>query len=263
MSSYSEQFCLKWNNFQENIASSYNELRKDTEFSDVTLVCEDKQHIEAHRLILIASSPLFESIMKRHKHSHPIIYTRGLGTKDLVAMVDFIYLGEANIYQEDLDGFLALAEELQLKGLTGAQENSLIKEESEILNYLPKPQKKTTPKRDNNMVVETYDKKPLENNALVPLFEGKNASSKNILIDPDNEDVKAKIISMMEKILEGEFNWRCTVCGKMTKGSKTHMSRHIESHIDGVSYPCNQCGNISRSSASLQVHISRNHNAQH
>ena len=53
------------------------------------------------------------------------------------------------------------------------------------------------------MVVETYDKKPLENNALVPLFEGKNASSKNILIDPDNEDVKAKIISMMEKILEG------------------------------------------------------------
>ena len=261
--SSSEKFCLKWNDFQENIITSFQSLRRESDFSDITLVCEGEQEIEAHRIILSACSPFFSAVLKRNTHSHPMIYMRGLKAKDLLAVVDFIYHGEANIYQDDLDGFLALAEELQLKGLTGAQENSLIKEESEILNYLPRPQKKTTPKCDNNMVVETYDKKPLENNALVPLFEGKNASSKNILIDPDNEDVKAKIISMMEKILEGEFNWRCTVCGKMTKGSKTHMSRHIESHIDGVSYPCNQCGNISRSSASLQVHISRNHNDQH
>ena len=45
---------------------------------------------------------------------------RGLKAKDLVAIVDFIYKVEANIYQEDLDGFLALAEELQLTGLAGS-----------------------------------------------------------------------------------------------------------------------------------------------
>ena len=49
-----------------------------------------------------------------------MIYMRGLKAKDLVAIVDFIYHGEANIYQEDLDGFLALAEDLQLKGLAGS-----------------------------------------------------------------------------------------------------------------------------------------------
>ena len=34
----------------------------------------------------------------------------------------FLYLGVANIYQENLEVFLALAEELQLKGLTGGAE---------------------------------------------------------------------------------------------------------------------------------------------
>ena len=37
-------------------------------------------------------------------------------------MVDFLYLGEANVNQERLDDFLALAEELKLKGLTGRNE---------------------------------------------------------------------------------------------------------------------------------------------
>ena len=46
-----------------------------------------------------------------------MIYMRGIKALELVAIVDFIYQGEANIYQEDLDGFLALADELQLKGL--------------------------------------------------------------------------------------------------------------------------------------------------
>ena len=53
-----------------------------------------------------------------------MIYMRGVKARDLTAIVDFIYHAEANIYQEDLDGFLALAEELQLKGLRGAQNHN-------------------------------------------------------------------------------------------------------------------------------------------
>ena len=115
----SDKLCLKWHDFEQNIVSTYKELRKETDFSDVTLVCEEEYSIEAHRVILAACSPFFSNVFKRNKHSHPMIYMRGLKAKDLVAIVDFIYHGEANIYQEDLDEFLALAEELQLKGLTG------------------------------------------------------------------------------------------------------------------------------------------------
>ena len=51
-----------------------------------------------------------------------MIYMKGFKAKDLSAIVDFIYLGEANIYQDDLVGFLTLAEELQLKGLDADKE---------------------------------------------------------------------------------------------------------------------------------------------
>ena len=37
----------------------------------------------------------------------------------LLAIVDFLYCGEANVFQDNLDSFLAIAEELQLKGLMG------------------------------------------------------------------------------------------------------------------------------------------------
>ena len=123
--SQSEKFCLKWNDFQTNIVSSILDLRNATEFSDVTLACEDGQQIKAHIIVLTACSPVFRSIMKRNNHSHHWIYMRGIKSKDLVSLVDFIYLGEANVFQEDLDAFLALPEEMQLKGLSGSQNEDI------------------------------------------------------------------------------------------------------------------------------------------
>ena len=42
-------------------------LRKDTDFLDVTLVCEDYQQIGAHKVILAAVSLFFQNrLMKNH-----------------------------------------------------------------------------------------------------------------------------------------------------------------------------------------------------
>ena len=112
---------VQWNDFRENLSSALGNLREDKEFTDVTLVCEDGQQVDAHKLVLIASSPFFLNILKRNKHPHPLIYMRGVRPQNLMSMVDFLYYGEANVYQENLDSFLVLAEELQLKGLRGNQ----------------------------------------------------------------------------------------------------------------------------------------------
>ena len=143
----SEKFCLKWNDFQQNIVSSYHDLRKDSHFCDVTLVCEEDQQIEAHRIILTACSPFFSTVLKRNKHSHPMIYMRGLKAKDLEAILDFIYHGEANIYQEDLDGFLALAEELQLKGLAHDDTSHSVEETIKTSKQV-KPNRKQLNRKD-------------------------------------------------------------------------------------------------------------------
>ena len=52
---------------------------------------------------------------------------RGLKAQDLVAMVDFLYFGEANVNEESLDVFLGLAEELKLKGLRAHPVNTTLR----------------------------------------------------------------------------------------------------------------------------------------
>ena len=120
MQKQGDKLCLKWNDFQENTISAFGALREDRDFTNVTLVCGDGQQVEAHKVILASSSPFFLNLLRRNKHPHPLIYMRGLKSEDLVAMIDILYFGEANVYQENLDSFLAVAEELQLKGLMGS-----------------------------------------------------------------------------------------------------------------------------------------------
>ena len=104
-----EKLCLQWNDFQDNVKNAFGQLRRTADFVDVTLACEDGQQIEAHKVILAASSPFFQRILKGNKHSHPLIYMKGMRSDDLTAIVDFLYFGGANVYQENLDSFLAIA----------------------------------------------------------------------------------------------------------------------------------------------------------
>ena len=78
----------------------------------MTLASEGNQQIKAHRVILAASSPFFMDLLRSNKNSHPLIYMRGIKANDLAAIMSH---EEANIYQNYLDAFLSLAEELQLK----------------------------------------------------------------------------------------------------------------------------------------------------
>ena len=113
----SEKFCLRWNDFEANISTAFQELRDDKDFFDVTVACEEEQ-IQAHKVILSACSPFFRSVLKRNPHQHPLLYLKGVGYRDLMSIVTFMYHGEVNIAQEELNSFLAAAEELRVKGLT-------------------------------------------------------------------------------------------------------------------------------------------------
>ena len=95
-----EKFCLKWNDFQENVNTSFAALRTDSDFTDVTLACQDGHQVNAHKVILAASSPFLQNLLKRNQHAHPLIYMRGMNAEDLLAIVDFLYYGQANINQE-------------------------------------------------------------------------------------------------------------------------------------------------------------------
>ena len=82
MATNGQKLCLHWNEFRENVSTAFGDLRQDKEFTDVTLACEDGQQVEAHKVVLVASSPFFQHILKRNKHSHPLIYMRGVRSEN-------------------------------------------------------------------------------------------------------------------------------------------------------------------------------------
>ena len=118
-----EKFCLRWNDFESNISKAFQELRDDKDFFDVTLACEDEQ-VQAHKVILAACSPFFRNILRRNQHQHPLLYMKGVKFTDLQAVLNFMYQGEVNVAQEELNSFLAVAEDLRVKGLTQNQSSS-------------------------------------------------------------------------------------------------------------------------------------------
>ena len=148
----SEKFCLKWNDFQSNVSNSFSLLRNEDYLHDVTIVSDDNEQIAAHKLVLSACSEYFKSIFKKNKHSHPLLCLEGLSSQDVRNVMDYIYNGELQIFQEDLDRFLNIAQRFKLEGLLTdpdadqeeeinnvpfKNEQSLIQEE--IVKSIPKP----------------------------------------------------------------------------------------------------------------------------
>ena len=229
----SEKFCLRWNDFQENVNTAFSDLRKDCDFTDVTLASEDGHQIEAHKVILSASSPFFQKMLKTNQHAHPLIYMRGMKSKDLLAIVDFLYYGKADIYQENLDTFLTIAEEFQLKGLNGTEDEG---------NPPKKTYNPTVPSTGvhmNNDIFKTEissqnkyfatqtnpkDQTPLIAAVALPKHE----------FSGDMKELDEKIKSLMRRgenmIMRGDKKRKsayvCNVCGK--EDSKCHIKSHIE-----------------------------------
>ena len=250
----SEKLCLNWNNFQENLNSAFGTLRKDTDLTDVTLACEDDRQIEAHKVVLSVSSPFFENLFKRNKHSHPLVFMRGVKSDVLIAIIDFLYKGEANVFQEQLDSFLALAEELKLKGLTG--QDSFGDTERQPVSEADRTQttRKAIFKNDQSEVnqIETQ---------LIQRYQPQNNEIKLAIPNVLSGDLKAldeKVKSMMEKsenlIANGaQKAYVCKVCGK--EGHGIAVRDHIEAnHLEGISLPCNSCEKICRSGSTLRKH---------
>ena len=259
----SEKLCLKWNDFQDNISLGFKELRSDQEFTDVTLVCEDGQQIGAHKVVLTTSSPLFKNMLKSNRHQNPLIYMRGVKFEDLVATIDFLYCGEANVYQENLDSFLALAEELKLKGLTreGEQEHdakgkvpSKSDFQEEVLPHITHP---SFHRREQPVTTESR----------VP-FKSQNETERRVSLQTtaNSDELDEQIKSMMDSTenfitrTNGRRNraFTCKVCGK--EAEYMDVWRHIEAnHLTTISHSCDVCGKTSRSRNGLRQHTLTEH----
>ena len=102
---HQDKYSLKWHTYSDHLKTMMKELMMNEDFSDVTLISEDKKHIKANISILSACSPVFRDILKKEKNYHQIMYLRGIQFFEMESIIQFIYLGEATFYKERMDEF--------------------------------------------------------------------------------------------------------------------------------------------------------------
>ena len=123
MQASSQQFCVKWNSYSSNLQNVFPRLLTSEHFVDITLACEG-QMIKCHKVVLSACSNYFEKLLIQNPCQHPIIFMKDMKHWEVQALVDFMYKGEVNVSQEELNSLLVAAEALQIRGLCGSDQTS-------------------------------------------------------------------------------------------------------------------------------------------
>ena len=246
----SEKFSLKWNDFQSSVSQSFSKLRTESHFNDVTLVSEDGIQIAAHKVVLSASSSFFKKILIENPHANPLLYLGGIPSTYLRLVMDYIYQGELQIYQEHLDNFLDVAQKLGIEGLLSNQRDE--DKKNPVPKFKPEP-------------IDRTEQNPSRKDSFEEIKILSGHSNKNIkkdslalnMISHDQDQVTQQINELFVRLDNG-LN-QCHTCGKTMK-DRGAMRRHVETHIEGLEYNCQLYRKIFRSKNLLAVHKSTIHN---
>ncbi|XP_044269034.1 protein tramtrack, alpha isoform-like isoform X1 [Tribolium madens] len=151
-----QHYCLRWNNYQSNMTSVFHQLLQNEAFVDVTLACNDLS-LKAHKVVLSACSSYFQKLLLENPCKHPtIIMPQDVCYADLKFIIEFVYKGEIDVSQTELQSLLRTADQLKIKGLCeppDEKENSPIEPQYFPKNF-SKVRKSSSPKQfkpqDNN-----------------------------------------------------------------------------------------------------------------
>ena len=220
-----EKYNLTWPSYSDHLKNMMKELMMNEDFSDVTLVTEDKKQIKANIHILTACSPVFKDILKKNKNSSPIMYLRGIQYTELESIMQFIYLGEATVHEERMDEFLSVAKSLEIK--------ELCNDETELLNDGPN------------------DEPP----PCVPVTSTKNLKEETVISDQMKMQAPHE---RQRRAVSGSGSYECDQCHKIYSG-RGALYNHKQSVHQGVKYPCDQCDFQATLPGNLTIHIQSKH----
>ncbi|XP_023016399.1 uncharacterized protein [Leptinotarsa decemlineata] len=117
-----KQFAVNWNNHMNHVRKAFDQLLKNSEFTDVTLYADGKK-IGAHKMLLSACSIYFRNLFLEFPQEHPLVVLKGVKFSVLVDILKFIYSGEVSVDSDVFEIFLQTAEFLQISGLTNSGKN--------------------------------------------------------------------------------------------------------------------------------------------
>jgi len=249
----SEKFCLKWNEFEENIRNSFKSLRSEGKLFDVTLATDDGHQVQAHKVILSAGSDFFSRIFSECNQRNMLVYLKGISRTDLENVTNFLYNGETLVTQEELNSFLETAQELKVTGLQNVEDDNksnLNVSENDLYGRLDIDLERTD---DVERTMARGNKDTIHQDLSMPSETKLIVSDNNI--EFVNQDLKEQLQNLIEKSMGV---WKCKVCNKTAKTAQ-HMREHAETHIHGVVHSCSICKKTFSTTYSMRTHVNKIH----
>merc|ERR1712126_567009 len=103
------------NTHSDQLRGMLHKMMKSNELTDITLISDDKKKYKAHKIVLSACSTVFKSIINNLPQNNSVIYLRGIQHEEMESILQFMYLGVATVHQDNIDDFLNVAKNLEIK----------------------------------------------------------------------------------------------------------------------------------------------------
>ena len=246
-----EKYNLIWDAYSDHLRDMMKEMMNE-EYSDVTLVTEDKKQIRAHKNILSACSPVFKDIMKLEQSNKPIIYLRGINISEIESIMQFIYLGEATLYHDRMEEFLAVARSLEIKELCNAEPETNVDDDSEQSTNEPVAS-------TNNSEEETLKTSHLVNQTQKENKDRRVRVDRKYVCEQCNKTYASPgALWHHRKSAHESVKYACDQCDYQAT-TQGNLKIHIESKHEGVKYACNQCDYQATQQGNLKTHIESKH----
>ena len=273
-------------------------ILSDQEFTDVTLVTEDGKDINAHRVVLSASSHFFQQVFKRNPKPQTLIYIDNVSHVVLEALVHFMYTEQVKIKKNKLKRFLEIGEKFKIDGLliedeiseketsSGDINTDLIKpevningEEDVFLDYTSILDYSNTDvyARENDFnadVILSKLKEEKEDFIESSNYEGIEDEAE--IINMDNREYKVKDVKHFQCVncpyrskfkgglrihketVHDLITHPCDLCDKKFT-QKSHLYNHKRTVHDGMKYSCKYCVYTNTKRCNMKYHIAKRH----
>jgi len=234
------------------------------------------ENLRTHRVILSVCSTFFKKMFRQQEAQltqtqNPYIFLKGVTHNDLTSLMDFMYQGEVNVADKDLDAFLSISEELEVEGLQNTRDKGRVyldkslNEDSKPNNFGLKRKLSMNKSMSNfksfaetmlpHLAVDEDEGIALPNDLAIDITDDPVSSWKSQLT-PQLEGYSSvgKYADHYFKVEGEEKMFQCKLCshtGRTTQIIKDHISlEHFPKDV-----PCEVCGTVLRGDGPLRNHM--------
>ena len=110
-----DTYNVKWNTFSEHMRDALFQMFNSDFLTDVTLVCDDKEKLYAHKIVLAACSNAFKQfITDLPEGASSVIYLKGIQFKEMKSILEFMYRGKTQIENNEIQKLFDVARNLEV-----------------------------------------------------------------------------------------------------------------------------------------------------